>query len=69
MWLDGSTAVFTGRWTFTKCSLFDGQFPFLTADFSVPGELIIHFHPLLLGYSFSYLFRFWILSLVWSEIN
>jgi len=41
MWLDGSTAVFTGRRPFIKSLLFNSNFPFLTADSSVPeGPLI-----------------------------
>lgn len=56
VWLDGSTAVFTGRRSFTKSLLFEGHFPFLTADSSVAEELIIYFHPLLLSYSFISLF-------------
>lgn len=69
MWLDGSTAVFAGRSSFTKRLLFEGQFPFLTADSSVPEELIIYSHPLILDYCFNYLFIFWVLSLLWSVIN
>jgi len=61
--------MFTGRRSFTKSSLFEAHFSFLTADSSVPQQLIIYFHPLLLGHSFSYLFRFWVLGLVWLEIS
>jgi hypothetical protein len=39
MWLDWSTAVFTGLRSFTKSLLFDSNFPFLPADSSVPEGL------------------------------
>ena len=69
MWLDGGTAVFTGRRSFTKVCYSRVIFLSWLLTPLVPEELIIYFHPLLVSYCFIYLFRFWVLNNIDNQLD